>query len=72
MAQMKIYNVTTGQYDLLDLGGSALPTGGNDGQVLGLVGGVPDWIDQTGGAANTDYGLITGSATATADYGGIA
>lgn len=50
------------------------PTGGTNGQVLGLVSGVPAWIDQTGGGGGGGGGAnwtLAGSVTITTPVANI-
>ena len=43
--------------DILGVSGSGLPEGGNDGQVISIVGGEPTWVDP--GTASVEDGSIT-------------
>ncbi len=51
-----------------------LPPGGAAGQVLAKSSGsdyATAWVDAAGGDEGADYGLITSSPTASADYGDL-
>jgi len=52
-----------------------IPAGGVTGQVLAKASATNHhlaWVDAGGGSADADYGLITSSPAASADYGDLA
>ena len=52
-----------------------VPAGGTTGQVLAKASATNHhlaWVDAGGGSADADYGLISSSPAASADYGDLA